>query len=376
MDLLKNKKLVAVIGDTHLGRSLYGLDLTPYIRRAMYEFLDLCIAKDIGFAIHLGDLFDRSAPTVEQIKTSLQWCNEFERRRINLCILVGNHDATNKPMAPSAIEPTRIAPFDYVQVIDRPMSLRWGGCPLALCPFPSPGIYGSPVDYVTELEGTVKPGAVTFTHLHVDGATVGEEAIVCRAQDHVLPRSIVNRASLIVGGHVHKPQAVGRKIALVGAVERLRFDERHDPRYFLTIDTDTRKLTHYVRGDALKLLQVTIDATVETSLPRGNGPLTTAHAIQLLLEKEPKGCVVKLLPYVDHQTCVDWHAVEDALYKAGALRVFTSPDVKAERVRKAGPLLALQDHRAAAKKFIWSRVRDKVERSELLKMFDATMAQC
>lgn len=352
--------MIAVIGDTHLGRSLYGFDLTSYIRKAMYEFFDLCVEKKTVCAIHLGDLFDRPAPTVEQEKMALQWCNEFERAGITLYILVGNHDATSKVRAPSALESIRVAPFRCVRVVDRP--LRMDDHHLLL-PFPAAGIYASQAEYEKDIR--FHDDDVVFSHLNIEGAKVGDEGTTYRAADHNLPPWIQEQASLVVSGHIHRPQRI-KRVVIVGAAERLRFDERDQERQFVLVHEQEQRV-HVLRAP-LELLQVEIDTTVWGT---GGNPPSTEGVVRRVLRDNPAGKVVKIVPIVDERSCVDWPAVEGAVYDAGALRVFLAPQIRVHKAPKKQSIEeAVTDPRKAAIKFIRERIEDKHERVALVRMFE------
>jgi DNA repair exonuclease SbcCD nuclease subunit len=354
---------VAVIGDLHLGKTLYGYDLTPHVRRAMYEFLDLCVELRVDSAVCLGDVYDRPAPTAALQKIVVQWCNEFERAAIDLHLLVGNHDATSSAATPSALEPLRVvAPFKHVCVVDRPTIVQGVGMML---PFPSPGIFHSEDDYTAAVAAL--PGvavARAYSHLNIDGAKVGEQAFPYRGAEHGLPEG--DPWDLLIGGHIHKPQRIRSRAAwLPGAAERLSFAEKDEPRTFAVIDGVKPKA--YLRASALRLVGVELDVSGWGNV--GGSPPTTADVLR---ELEPRvdGALVKLAPIVDDRTVVDWPAVERGLLAAGAVMVTITPSVQARREVRKVNRTAATDAGFVAARFIKQRIQDKHEQKRLLRTFE------
>ena len=350
---------VAVIGDLHLGKTLYGFDLTPHVRQAMHEFFELCRTLKVGAAVCLGDVYDKPAPSVSLQKLVIQWANEFERACIDLHLLAGNHDVTSNAFAPTALESIRVAaPFQHVHVIDRPTVVRDVG---TMLPFPSPGIYESHEHYVAAVNRLHHHEPFAFAHLNVSGAKLGEQEFVYRGADHALPegpwRAVLN-------GHIHKPQRLGA-IWIVGAAERTSFSERNEPRHFVLLRQG--RVVRYTRPTALRLVQVEPDVS---GWAAGRGDVPTTEEVAASIAPKARGALVKVSPFVDDRSVVDWPAVEERLLAAGALSVFVAPAVRLQKaVAASSKSVAALDPAAAAARFIGARVHDKQERSRLLQTF-------
>lgn len=364
---------IAVIGDLHLGRLLYGYDLTPHIRSTMYRFFDLCVSHKMHAAVVLGDVFDRPTPTEALRKIVVQWFNEFERAGINLYVLVGNHDAMSNPESPSALESLRVVDWNYIQIVSRPMRVAGR---FLMVPFPSPGLYDTPDEWLVELaseqEG-LRQASVAFTHLDVYGAVVGEQAFPYRGSDYQIPDVMLEDdfIDLIVGGHIHKPQKVG-KVKLVGAAERLRFDEREDDRAFTILRGDRIDDTNALEvvdcpysAEALDLRQVEVDAS---AWGNPSGVPSTQDVIDSIAAWDVKGAIIKVQPVIDHQSSVDWSAVESELHRQGALSVVVAPPILAQRIDPEDAA-QVSEPKEAAKQFIASKIADKKERAKVGRMF-------
>jgi len=363
---------VGVIGDLHLGKQLYGYDLTPHVRRAMYDFLDLCRRFKVSVAVCLGDIYDRPTPAVPVRKMVSQWANEFQREGIDLYLLTGNHDASSNPDAPTALESLRVLTVpSCIHVVDRPTMIKGEAL---LLPFPSPGIYATREEYDKDVQRVLwlNQPRVVLAHLTLDGVQVGEQDFPYHSVESGLPECIGRQ--LVLAGHVHKPQWVGdaKLRYVVGAAERTSFAERNEARGFVVLDLSSvskseRLVRVVLRTNALSLVQVEPDVS---SWGSGGVPPTTEEIIKEHSSKVA-GALVKVTPFVDDQSSVDWGRVEEGLLAAGALRVFMGPavQVRAARRARAKTKLATAAPEVAAALYIKRRVSDKRERNRLLVLF-------
>lgn len=359
---------IAVLGDLHLGRHLYGYDLTPHIRRTMYRFLRFCLAKGAGAVVQLGDVFDSSTPKEEHRKALVQWCNEFRGHPFNLFLMTGNHDVSSNKAAPSALETLRCLDLEHVTIVDRPMYIpgQVSGVdpgkalrlPMLFLPFPSPGIYQSFDEYLDEIPDEVDEDTVVFSHLNVEGAKLGDQEFLYRGGDYYLPLLGLTT----IAGHIHKPQSVRGGIEIVGAAQRLRFDESLGSRWFTLVDD--RGVRRY-RTSALGLATLEIDVS---GLSHGGSAISTEEAIAMIDDSDVGGKLIKLVPYVDDSSMVNWEDVRASLYAAGAAHVVMAPPVKMRR-EKEKRRRKLVDPVEAATGFVRDRVKCDDDRKVLVKMF-------
>lgn len=373
---------IAVIGDTHLGRSLYQYDLTPRIREVMYQFFEVCVQEKVTRAIHLGDLFDTPRPSLIHQKIALQWCNEFERAGINLTLLVGNHDASSSPGISSALDVIRAFPYKHVHVVDRPLwqyrrhkaSLS-GAEEFALffLPFPSPSLYKKEKEWKAEIKSAWDKSSrcpvLVFSHLNVDKAVLGDQEWMYRGGDYSLPKAVEKhkRVSVVVNGHIHKQQEIRGSVFCLGASYRLRFDEKTNPVEFLLMDPTGHSYPVPVK-DVLELRQIDLDVS---GFAHAGKPPTTEEIIKTVQHMDVEGCIVKLYPVVDSQSIVDWAVVQDFLYEekgveyaflGAPIRVKKREENTVEKARIGEPLKVAQS-------WIKQRVDDKKERREVYSRF-------
>jgi len=277
--------MLAVLGDLHLGRSLFGFDLTPFIRGTMYRFFHYCRAKDALAAVVLGDIYDRPRPSIELEKIVMQWAQEFNRAQIRLYLMAGNHDVISKAGLISALDVIKAANLEYVHIMDRPIRCSCAGVPLVFAPFPSPSTEEL---WQSQLEAAcADPEFVAFTHLNVEGAKLGDQEWIYRGGDHDLPDLLQEHAEMIVNGHIHKQQRVGN-VHMLGAAQRLRFSERNNRCSFGWLPDPGKLLKTDHEG--IKLRQIEIDVSAWGN----NGePMRTADAIKAIEAEDVDSAIVK-----------------------------------------------------------------------------------
>lgn len=362
----------AVLGDLHLGKTLYGYDTTHHVKAAMWAFFEFCKAQQVSYAVQLGDVFDTPTPKEEHRKLFVDWLNEFEKLGIKLFVLVGNHDVLSRG-APSALESIKAMPWESISIVSKPklaLVAPEHTPVLMFAPFPSPVLFKDSASWEKECYQRIPKGkkALLFTHSNIDGATFGDQDIVYRGADHCLPSKVIKHSSIqaVIAGHIHKPQRFGKTI-LIGAAERLRFDEKNQARYFGLIDRNG-KVKLFNRTKALSMTEISVDTSC---WDKGGLEPTTEGVLEYLAEYDVKGLFVKVVPYVSETCSVAWGEVSKALYQMGALHVNVAAPIKVRKDVSEEKKLAysVTDPVKAAASFIKSQVRDKQEQKKLFRLF-------
>jgi hypothetical protein len=376
------------LGDLHLGRAVQGFDTTESTRRIMWAFFKWTRRMKATHAVQLGDATDSSRPKTRHLKMLTQWANTFSRDGVTLYILTGNHDVSSQAGTHSALDPLKAA---GIKVIDRPCVKPLGaGSPIParrthglFLPFPPPRTYEDGADWLGQVERASERArelmergerVYLLAHLNVTGARYGEQELVYRAKAFSIPRALLEMPFTdIICGHVHNPQEVGR-VWVQGAAQRLRMDERRHDRMMACFSQGGRREANL---DALEMVQIKLDATGENY---GGAAVTTEMVIEALPIHPGgvmAGCIVKLMPEVDRQTVVAWSAVEEALYREGALHVYPIVPMKkstreaVERAKKTKG--SIPRPAVAGVRFIRSRIGDEAERERIFKMFKGLM---
>lgn len=363
--------MIGLIGDTHVGRTLFGYDLTPHIRRTMYGFYEFCLLNRCKTAVHLGDVFDRPRPLLEHEKLVAQWVNLFEKSGINLLIMCGNHDVVAKPGLVSALDLLKASGgYRHLQIIDRP---RWIDG-IFLLPFPSPSLYGTRQEWLDEAQEVwyeQNEGLAVFSHLNVQGAVLGDQEWVYRGGDYMLPDFVLNSGLMIVNGHIHNQQIIGEDLLLLGSAQHLRFGEQTDSCSFGLMDRGGDIELHDY--DALNLICYQIRAQ------DSDEPLTTEsvkrHIDSLPETEQINGeTIVKVLPQTDNQTTCDWAEIEQHLYGLGAAFVKVSNPILIGSVPRNRKTRVTGEPQEIAKSFIVERIKDKREQKAVYRKFKSLQA--
>lgn len=361
---------IAVIGDLHLGHSLYGYDLTDYAKRAVYEFLNFCTVQKVQHAIILGDIFDKPKASIELEKFITQIANHFEARRINLYALIGNHDCIGRKDVGSTVEAIRSINFDYVSIVDYPTAYRLPGylISLLLLPFASPKYFEDPAEYAKAaitVFNTIPRNhqIIVATHLNIKGAKMGKQEFLYRGDDYVIPEEIIKsrRVTRIIAGHIHTPQQLG-KITVLGSADPQGFSEAGD-RYFALIN-EAGSIRRFKRT-GLSMQEIVIDVA---------GKPSTIEDVKSYL-KCNQGQLVKIQPIIDEACSVDWARAEEMLYKRGAAFVHVAPPIfkipaTANDVKDhVGVKRSQKTEIDLAKKFILDRTKEPDHRDRLIGKF-------
>lgn len=366
--------MIAVLGDTHLGASLYQYDLTPAIMQVMDAFFDFCQEHDVKTAIHLGDLFDMPRPSLELEQLAFRWARKFEEANIKLWMLTGNHDAVSSPQVKTALSSLKEANFKKALVVDKPMPIMLSGTMGGLLlPFPSPGIHSTQQDWnkaiTRAVRGIKRPRFVVFTHLNVVGAKLGNQEWLYKGGDHDVPDLLLvhERVPKVFNGHIHKEQQVG-KVHCLGAAQRLTFGEAGNPINFTLVkptlnDVDVEK--HQQPG--LKLKQLDLDLSGWGN--QGTPPST--QQVQVILScLNVAGALVKINLFADEQTTVTVDKIRQMLMDAGALHVVAPPPTYVKRkLQQQVSRQQVGDPLKLGQFWIKTNIPDKQEQLEVYKCF-------
>jgi len=338
---------IAFIGDTHLGRSVHGYDMTPHIQQQMDAFFDFCVKHEVDMAIHLGDLFDTPKPKDTHQRIAIQWAKKFDAEEIQLYLLVGNHDCIARKDYPTALELLKAIDFENVRVVDQARMDLIGHSNkdlyLLSLPFPSAGLIENHKQWRDSIFKLLhkKPHDAPFicvSHLNVGGASLGNQNWVYRGKDFAVPDFGIEEKNLqiIVNGHIHKHQLLPSTLCL-GAALPLTFGEIENPAGFLIYDTVEEDSQYYTADPDVALYDLKLDVTTAT-----NGePIGTQNILFLIDMLDLNGKLVKLQPVIDLESTVDWDRVVAYLQEKGATHViaeipkFDSPQL-AEKISYIG----------------------------------------
>lgn len=333
---------IAFLGDTHLGRSIHGYDMTPHIQKRMDQFFEFCLKHNVDMAVHLGDLFDTPKPKDTHQRIAIQWAKKFDDEEIQLLLLVGNHDCIARKDYPTALELLKAIDFENVYVVDTArmdiIEHKNEDLFMLSLPFPSAGLIESQKqwqDSICELLQK-KPHDAEFicvSHLNIEGANIGNQNWVYRGQDFVVPDFGLEEKNLrlLVNGHIHKQQLLGSQVCL-GAALPLTFGEIDNPSGFLIYDTVEDESKYHAVDPDVALFDLKLDVTTATN----GDPITTQNILFLIDMLNVQNKLVKVQPVIDLESTVNWDRIVEYLEEKGAAHViaeipkFDSPQLAAQ----------------------------------------------
>ena len=131
---------VVLLGDTHLGIRKHSDLFANYINKFFDDwFFPFCEKNDIEHVIQLGDLVDTrkyiNSKTLAQLHNN--YFGQFEKRKINLYQMIGNHDVyyknTNDVNWIDGV--LQNSNYSYIQTFGQPSTVDIDGLPIDIIPW-------------------------------------------------------------------------------------------------------------------------------------------------------------------------------------------------------------------------------------------------
>ena len=231
---------IALITDTHFGARNDNLNFNEYFYD-FYEgvFFPYLQQNNIKHCIHLGDLMDRRKYVSYRILKDFRerFIQPFNYLKINLHILVGNHDIyfrnTNDINSLNELLGQR---HDNIFLYAEAQEVNFDGFPILLMPWINPQneIYSFGMMDETKAD-------TMMSHLEV----VGFEMHGGHFSESGFDKSQFKRFDTIFSGHYHKKSDDGQ-IYYLGTPYQMTWSDYNCPKGFHVFDTETRELTRIV----------------------------------------------------------------------------------------------------------------------------------
>lgn len=294
--------------DWHLGDRLGRIDRTQDLRLAVEKVADYCRTEQVDVLLVAGDLFSEVARPDALRETIEHWqktFGDFLTDGGTILTLTGNHDnetfcqTLNHAMnlaTPTVVGQGEEVPNGRLYLATEPtlLKLRHRTTGLVvqfvLMPYPTPTVYlvdGPLPKYCTpeernkrmtdafvqrmrSLEKNPKFDAaapsVFAGHLTVTGADIGRGLFRLDPRDDIVLQSseILDSYCYAALGHIHKPQAIGKRenVRYSGSIERLDLGESNDQKGVVIVDIDRNGMVGSPRTLPLKattIYEVQID---------------------------------------------------------------------------------------------------------------------
>ena len=231
---------IALLTDTHFGARNDNLNFNEYFYD-FYEglFFPYLQQNNIKHCIHLGDLMDRRKYVSYRILKDFRerFIQPFNYPKINLHILVGNHDIyfrnTNDINSLNELLGQR---HDNIFIYSEAQEVDFDGFPILMMPW----INQQNEIYSFGMMDETKADTM-MSHLEV----VGFEMHGGHFSESGFDKSQFKRFDTIFSGHYHKKSDDGQ-IYYLGTPYQMTWSDYNCPKGFHVFDTETRELTRIV----------------------------------------------------------------------------------------------------------------------------------
>ena len=328
------------LSDLHLGYYPKSVDVNPKkvdgghiglrreITKRTFENLDMAIEYAVDNDIHLmliaGDIFEDVDSSLLYSKRFAEALEKLVKNEIYTVVIAGNHDAQVRRMKRASLAIFTRELSEYIKYVDV-YSVN------TLVKLSDEGGYSIEVDeldtsivplpYVYPSEGwtravrryleisaynAVNNYKILLAHVQVDRvrfsemySNYSEEMIGIEnlTLTDIRP-SLFNYVAL---GHIHLKQMVGAEnVYYSGSLNRLRFDEALDEKYFLDVEVGKRLKVESIKVEPIKMYYLNInldshsskDSVINTIL--GNAPDLDEALVKIRMYYEDKGRYKKL----------------------------------------------------------------------------------
>ena len=248
----------ALITDTHYGIRNDSQYFYEYFKRFLQDTFFPTLEKEgIRTVFHLGDLVDRrkyvNFLTLYHLRRD--FLEEFERRQIDLFIILGNHDTYYKNTNDvNALKELLENKYQFIHVIERPQTLEFDGTDILFLPWICEENYEESIDAIK-----TTTGQIAFGHLELNGFEMFKGSI----SDHGMDHKLFDRFDVVCSGHYHHKSDTGN-IHYLGAFAEYTWSDYDDPRGFHLFDTTSRELT-FIRNPYRMFEKVWYDDTQKSA---------------------------------------------------------------------------------------------------------------
>jgi exonuclease SbcD len=208
------KAIALIITDTHLGDNNHDQNTRVYI-----EALKLARKLKLKSVEHAGDLFhSRKAQTQRNLNHLGEMFLLFQKAKIELNIVIGNHDKTEYSSPNSFLDSyihhpfINIFPFGSIRQLEK-VTITYAS-------------YFSDDEYVEHLNKLkaheINITNVLITHIGVNGAVMNNGTVI----ETKINADLFKDYDLTLIGHYHDAQSISSKIKYIGASIQHNFGER------------------------------------------------------------------------------------------------------------------------------------------------------
>lgn len=266
------KEILGIFTDPHLKSS--NIDT---VTEAIIQGLNFCKQKGIKDIFCLGDVFDFRASQRQDVLVA--WdsiLDEFDRNKVMLHVIRGNHDSTNYRSSDSFLRPYKHHPM--LNLIDDIGVVGIGDFAVYCVAFYEDDLWLERFEELTK-DG-IEENSILMTHMAFQGSTNNDGAKV----QSTLKPSMFKKFKAVYSGHYHDLQSISSNIMHLGSLLQNNFGEDEEKGFWF-MDTNGEV-------DLFKLSGVTRFRKIEIDLD--NTTQKQASAIIETFEKNNPGCRLRV----------------------------------------------------------------------------------
>ena len=230
-----------MITDTHFGARNDNANFNDYFYK-FYEgvFFPYLHQHNIKTCIHLGDVMDRrkfvSYKTAKDFRE--RFILPFSQLKINLHMLVGNHDTFYKNTNDvNSLQELVDGKFRNIKVYPEAQEVEFDGCKILFMPWINSQNYIYSMGMIDETKAQICMG-----HLDINGFKMNKTAIV---SEHGYDKTTFRKFDTVMSGHFHHKSDDGQ-IFYLGTPYEIYWNDYDDPKGFHIFDTETRQLERVI----------------------------------------------------------------------------------------------------------------------------------
>ena len=225
---------LAIITDTHFGARNDNQNFSDYF----YKFYDNLFfptleERGIDTCIHMGDVMDRRKYISYKIANDfrVKFIERFQKSKINLHMLVGNHDTYYKNTSDvNSLE--ELIKFPRIKVYKDPTIVKFDGLPIVFMPWINTDNYVKAIKMLNTAKADILMG-----HLEVNGFEMHRGQIAQGSYD----KELFRRFDTVFSGHYHHKSDDGQ-IYYLGTPYEIYWNDWDDQKGFHIYDTETKTL--------------------------------------------------------------------------------------------------------------------------------------
>lgn len=244
---------VALVTDLHFGARSDNVFFDKFFEEFYKNiFFPRLEEEGISYVFILGDVFDRrkyiNFNILKQCKR--YFFDELEKRKLNVQIIVGNHDVYFKNTNSVNSLDLLLTEYDNIVVHSEPAEIALGEARVLVMPWINSENYS---DSMKMLETSLSP--VCFGHFEIAGFQMYKG----QPNEHGLSKSVFDKFDLVCSGHFHHRSNVNQ-VHYLGNPYEITWADHDDPRGFHIFDTKTLAL-QFIENPYKMFIKVYYDDT-------------------------------------------------------------------------------------------------------------------